>query len=153
MKNLGLDPETREPTVYNTAASDRTIVLSIPWKREADVLTVLSQPTRYTAQAVEIATGRYKKIQDERATARMETEVNLRAAQTVLLTAWQKYHAEGAATRGTLVRDILTAERTLTAIEETLANKGRKVITLETDQSIIANPPMPVSQRGLSITS
>jgi hypothetical protein len=68
-KTYGFDPETREATVY-TDAGRATVVRSIAWKREADTLTILSQPSRFSAPAVTAATSRAGKVREERTAAK-----------------------------------------------------------------------------------
>lgn len=146
--NLGFDPETREATIYSVA--DRTKVSSIPWKREADTLTVLAQPGRFPAQTVAAATTRYSNFRDKQNQVRAAGETQLNLAEAALLDAWRTYNAASESDRGTYRRDILTAERTLREIEATLANKGRKLLTHHFNKAYV--PPMPISQRGIAPT-
>ena len=157
--NLGFDPETREPTIYS-ATKERTKISSIPWKREADTLTVLSQPTRFPAPAVAAATSRYGKIRDQQTQLRVAGEESLRIAEGNLLDAWRIYYAEPVATRAPLRRDILSAEATLQELEKSLAPKNRRLITrVDKDEpnvllelkSGIYVPPMPAARRGISL--
>jgi hypothetical protein len=60
--NLLFDEATREPTIN---ASDGTKVGSIPWKREGDIITVLTQPTKFTQNIVELAKKRITSINVE----------------------------------------------------------------------------------------
>jgi hypothetical protein len=147
--NLGFDPETREATIYDTS-KERNKVSSIPWKREADTLTVLAQPTRFSAQAVATATSRFDKIRTQRTELRQAGEDQLRIAEGNVLDAWRSYHATPVASRGPLRRDILSAEATLHELEQALANKGRKVIRIG-ELSGIYIPPMPLTRRGISL--
>lgn len=147
--NLGFDSETREATIYDTS-KERNKVSSIPWKREADTLTVLSQPTRFSAQAVASATSRFDKLRAQRAELRQAGEEQLRIAEANMLDAWRSYYATPTAARGPLRRDILSAEATLRELEERIANKGRTVVRIgELYGSSI--PPMPLNRRGISL--
>ena len=146
--NLGFDPETGEPTIY-TATKERTKVSSIPWKREADTLTVLAQPSRFPPQAVAAATRRFDKIREQRIQQRAAGEEGLRVAEATLLDAWRTYYAEPPATRGPLRRDVLSAEAELRALEAGIANKDREII----ERTGIYVPPMPVSRRGISLVA
>ena len=155
--NLGFDPDTREATIY-TQTKERTKVSSIPWKREADTLTVLAQPTRFSAQAVAAATSRYGKIHEQRENLRIAGEEQLRIAEMNLLDAWRAYNATPADIRAPLRRDILSAEGTLRELEESLANKGRSVITVFDDKGKdmmkgIYITPMPLGRRGISLVA
>ena len=152
--NLGFDPETREATIYDTT-KDRVKVASIPWKREGDTLTILAQPTRFSPQAVEAATRRFDKIRAQRAQIRAAAEDGIRAAEAALLDAWRQYNAAPHTVRGTLRRDILSAEATLRDLEEKAAPKGRDIIVRddpgEAAKTGIYVPPMPVGRRGISL--
>jgi hypothetical protein len=147
--NLGFDPETREPTVYS-ANKERTRVSSIPWKREADTLTVLAQPSRFSAQAVAAAAQRFGRVREERDELRRGAEERLRTGEAALLEAWRRYHAEPAATRAPLRREVLTAESEVRAIEAESANPERMAIAVE-DKVGIYVPPMPLARRGINM--
>jgi hypothetical protein len=148
-KTYGFDPETREATVY-TDAGRATVVRSIAWKREADTLTILSQPTRFSAPAVTAATSRAGKVREERAAAKAAGDEQLRLAETSLLDAWRSYNAAQPANRGTLVRDILTAEAAIADLEKERAPKDR-FITTNGEYTYTYVPPMPFSRRGVSL--
>ena len=159
--NLGFDPVTREATIYDTT-KERVKVSSIPWKREADTLTVLAQPSRFPAAAVAAATSRFDKIRDQRSQQQKAGEEGLRVAEAALLDAWRTYHAEPVATRGPLRRDVLSAEATLRELEAGMANKDRAIIvrydmnepdTLLSLKTGIYVPPMPASRRGISLVA
>jgi len=159
--NLGFDPETREATIYDTS-KERVKVSSIPWKREADTLTVLSQPTRFPAQAVAAATRRFDKIREQRVAARAAGDEGLRVAEAAVIEAWRAYHTEPEATRAPLRRDVLSAEAELRSLEAGMANKERTIIVrydinepdvLLTAKSGIYVPPIPVGRRGISLVA
>lgn len=151
--NLGFDPDTREPTIY-TPTKERTKVSSIPWKREADTLTILAQPSRFSAQAVAAATARYGKIREQRDNQRLAGEEQLRSAEAAMLDAWRAYYATPVDSRAPLRRDILSAEATLQTLEKSLANEGRLEITDEdTGITRVYNPPMPLGRRGISLVA
>jgi hypothetical protein len=148
--NLGFDAETREATIYDTT-KERNKVSSIPWKREADVLTVLGQPTRFSAQAVAAAKSRFRTFRDERDAMRGAGEEGLRAAEATLLDAWRTYHAAPAAGRSALRRPILVAEAALRTLEKDLIPTDAKVVRLG-DMTGMYVPPMPAGQRGLPLS-
>ena len=159
--NLGFDPETREATIYDTS-KERVKVSSIPWKREADTLTILAQPSRFPPQAVAAATRRFDKIREQRAQQRAAGEEGLRVAEAAVLDAWRTYYAEPVATRAPLRRDVLSAEATLRELEAGMANKDREIIVrydmnepdiLSTAKLGIYVPPMPVGRRGISLVA
>lgn len=147
--NLGFDPETREPTIYDTSKA-RAKVSSIPWKREADTLTVLGQPSQFSAKALVTATTRYTKLQEQRVQQRQAAEQQLRLAEKTLLDAWRTYRDRPAAVRGPLRSDILAAESAIRDIETNMADKGRIHIKIgEVNASYV--PPMPVKRRGIAM--
>jgi len=159
--NLGFDPETREPTIYS-AGSDRSRVSSIPWKREADTLSILQQPSRYPPAAVEAATRRYTRIQEQRAKLREAGEESLRVAEAAVLEAWRQYRAAPPTTRSTLRRDILSAEAALYDLQKAQANKARTTYFVidpnERDMVVVGKngiyiPPMPLARRGISLVA
>ena len=159
--NLGFDPETREATIYDTS-KERVKVSSIPWKREADTLTVLAQPSRFPPQAVAAATRRFDKIRDQRTQQRAAGEEGLRVAEAAVLDAWRTYYAEPVATRAPLRRDVLSAESELRALEAAMANKEREIIVRydSSEPNILLSakigiyvPPMPASRRGISLVA
>ena len=145
--NLGFDPETREATIYDTT-KERTKVSSIPWRREADLLTVLAQPKRFSTQAVTGATNRFSAFREEKAATRQAGEEGLRAAEAVLLDAWRAYHATP---NSALRRPILVAEAELRALERDLIPSDAKVVRMG-DMMGMYVPPMPTGQRGLPLS-
>jgi hypothetical protein len=145
--NLGFDPETREATIYDTS-KERNKVSSIPWKREADLLTVLAQPKRFSTQAVTGATNRIGAFREEKAATRQAGEEGLRNAEAVLLDAWRAYHA----TPNSVLRNsILTAEAELRSLERDLILADAKVVRIG-DMTGMYIPPMPADQRGLPLS-
>jgi len=145
--NLGFDPESREPTVYAQDGS-RSRVSSIPWRREADTMTILATPVAYSAGAVAAARNRYGKIQQQRAQMAVAGQEQLRVAEKEVLEAWQRYHAAPASGRAALRRDVLAAERVMRDVETAMAPRDRVIRYVE-DYTAIYIPPMPQAQRGL----
>lgn len=149
--NLGFDPETREATIYDTT-KERAKIASIPWKREADTLTVLAQPKRFSAQAVSAATSRFDKIRGQRAQMRLAGEEQFRVAEAALLDAWRVYYEAPEAARGPLRRDVLSAEALLRQLEEAAAPKNQMIIIRDGVVGIYV-PPMPTARRGISLAA
>ena len=149
--NLRFDPETREPTVYSNKDIN-TKVSSFPWKREADTLTILAQPQHYSAQAVEAATRRFGKIQETREQIRQTGHDQLRLAEAAVLAAWRAYRTAPPASRGPLRRDILTAEKAIIELEQSLAPTER-IATSYNDVVRMYVPPMPYGNRGISVVA
>ena len=147
--NLGFDPDTREPTIYSID-KNRTKVSSIPWKREADTLTVLSQPSRFSAETVATATKRFDTLRGQRDSMRHAAEEQVRLAEQAVLDAWRAYYAAPVTIRATLRRDILSAEKTLCDAELGLANKDR-VIREFGEYKGIYMPPMEFARRGIAL--
>jgi hypothetical protein len=147
--NIGFDPETREPTIYDTTKA-RAKVSSIPWKREADVMTVLTQPSRFSTTAVVAATARYNKLHEQTSQMQNAMEEQLRLAEATLLEAWRAYRAAPPQTRGVLRNDIMAAENSVRDIERSMANKSRITVKMPMGTGVYI-PPMPVKLRGLTI--
>jgi len=147
--NLGFDPETREATVYDTSKA-RAKVQAIPWKREADTLTILAQPAGFSVKATVTATARYTKLQEQRMQQRQAAEEQLRLAEKTLMDAWRTYRDSPPAVRGPLRSDILAAESTIRDIEHNMADKSRMLVTIE-QGAITYIPPMPIKQRGIAM--
>jgi len=151
--NLGFDPVTREPTIY-ADAKQTTKVKSIPWIREADTLTVLAQPSRFSAGINDAAVARLKQIRDE-AEARLRAgEEQLHTAEQEVLNAWLSYKAATDAVKPSLRRDILAAEKRFQELQKSLAPAHRilrKFARPEytSESTSIYVQPMPVSARGL----
>ena len=144
VSNLRFDKDTREPTIYTT---DNVKSGSIPWKREADVMTVLSQPTAFSEAAVTAARKRLTTITEARIQTLTAGKDQLLANETALLAAWRAYRAAPSAP---LMQDIFAAEAALVNIEQALANKNRTVI--RSDGFLMTYvPTVPLKQRGLTI--
>lgn len=153
--NLDFDADTREPTIY-TADSNRQRVGSIPWRREVDTLTVLTQPSRYTEQMQMAAKGRYDKIVEQKGQLQTAADEQLRIAERNLLDTWRTYEEAPAAVRGALRRDVLAAERSFNEMEAALAAqlyRERKV--RETPEGLIGTyvPVMPTGRRGIPMSA
>jgi hypothetical protein len=152
--NLGFEPTTREAVVYSEDGK-RTVVKKFDWRREGDVLTILSNPTRFSAPAREAAQRRFGSFQEAQAQIRQQGELEIRQQETALLLAWQKYRAAPPETQAIIKREIMTAERTLRTTEEALARAllpERVGRNLE-DYAAVYNPPMPMGQRGLPLAA
>ena len=147
--NLGFDAETREPTVYDTSKA-RAKVQSIPWKREADTLTILGQPARFSVKAIATATARYTKLQEQKTQQRQAAEDQIRLAEKSLLDARRTYRESPPAVRGPLRGDILAAESAIRELELSMADKGRMLVTLPQGTAVYV-PPMPVKRRGVAM--
>lgn len=153
--NIGFDPETREPTIYDRS-KERIKVSSIPWRREVDTITVLTQPTRFSAATVTAATTRNTTIQEQRAKTRRAGEEQLRDAEATLLSAWRSYKAVAPESRGTLIHEVLAAEMAVRDIERNMADKGRMIVELTTGTKPYGGksvyvPPIPSTRRGLTV--
>lgn len=147
--NLGFDSETREPTIYDQTKG-RAKVSTIPWKREVDTITVLTQPAGFSSATVAAATARYTKIREQKNQMRQAGEEQLRLAEKALLDAWQTYTAAPAAVRSTLRHDILVAEGTVREIEAAMADKSRIIVGLPQGVAVYV-PPMQAKRRGLTV--
>ena len=109
--NLGFDEETREPVVFSSDDA-RSRVGSFPWRREGDTITLLTQPTHFSQQAVTAARKRFGRIVKEKdAQMRAAGEEALRGATAQLLETRRAYDAAPPTVRPGMRRDVLTAER------------------------------------------
>jgi len=144
VSNLDFDKDTREPTIYTNDAA-RTKVGAIPWKREADIVTVLCQPDRFSTAAVAAARKRIGIINETQTQLRNAKDEQLRALEAALLEAWRSYRAAPSAP---LLRDVLAAEKAMNDME---VPKGRAIIYLD-DYMTTYTPIVPTKQRGLPIS-
>jgi hypothetical protein len=147
--NLGFDPDTREPTIYS-ADKNRVKESSIPWKREADMITVLSQPLRFSAETVATATKRFDTLRGQRDSMRRAAEEQVRLAEQVVLDAWRAYSAAPVTVRATLRRDILSAEKALHDAEMGIVSKDRVIHSIGEYKGIYT-PPMEFARRGIAL--
>ncbi len=153
--NLDFDADTREPTIY-TVDSTRQRVGSIPWRREVDTLTVLTQPTRYTEQMQLAAAGRYNRIVEQKAQLQAAADEQLRIAERNLMDAWRTYEQAPASARSALRRDVLAAEKAFNEMEAALASqlyRERKVRELEGDLTGTYVPVIPTARRGIPMSA
>jgi hypothetical protein len=153
--NLDFDADTREPTIY-TVDSTRQRVGSIPWRREVDTLTVLSQPSRYTAQMQQAAKGRYDKILEQKSQLQAAADEQLRIAERNLMDAWRTYNQAPTSAKGALRRDVLAAEKAFNEMEAALATqvyRERKVKEFEGDIVGVYVPVIPTGRRGIPMSA
>ena len=144
--NLEFDTETREPTIYNEVKRgdpSRKKVATIPWKREADIITVLTQSSRFSDAAVSAARKRISTMNETQRQLQHAGEEQMRIQEAALLAA---YREPPSAVR---IQNILAAEKSLTAMEIALAKKGRVIISLGQYQASYV-PPIPNAQRALT---
>lgn len=153
--NIGFDPQTREPTVYSADGSGKK-VLTIPWRRELDVITVLSQTGTYPAQYVSMAKRRYGDVAEQQKELVDGLEQQQADAESLVLEAWEAYREAPPAMRGTLMSAVISAEKALAAIEEQLGKQLEMSGGFYEDKEneVIRQyiPPMPFSQRGIPIS-
>jgi len=142
--NLGFDPETREPAIF--AADGGAQVAKIPWRREADILTVLSTPEKWSPELVTAARTRMTQYKEQKTTIAAAVSEQLRVAEATLIAAWKAYDSADAVTRPMLRRNIIVAERELFEIEKTGALPGR---TTRTNAGVYV-PTLPIDKRGIS---
>jgi hypothetical protein len=148
--NIQFDAETREPVVFSV--DGKSIVKRFPYKREGDVINILSNTQRFSPRAVEIAKKRYSDFKDQQKVSRADIEGQIRIQEGVLLDEWRRYHAAPEAMRGTMRRDILTAERTLNQLEKERAKnvyvdrKGSAMFAVS-----VYHAPLPSAIRSIPI--
>jgi len=151
-KELSFDPESREPTVF-TKDSARAKVGSIPWRREGDVLTILTQSGKYSAAVVEAATRRYATTRGQESDEAMEAEGERIAKEEAILNEWRAYRAASAADKPAIMAAIMTAERELYKLDESVAGVGRKFIASEYGFAMAFYPPIAVDQRAIALSA
>ncbi len=157
-QNLGFDPETRAPAIYTTDES-RTLVSTLKWVREGDAVTILTQPTLFSQQAVDAARQRYTRIQTEKEQYVTTQNAELRDQEQRLLEAWRSYTAASATEKAIHRRTILTLEASIRALEEGIAAKiyeGRVAIYVPSVKRLEAVtqdvPVIPLQRRAITIT-
>jgi len=138
--NLLFDEATREPTIN---ASDGTKVGSIPWKREGDIITVLTQPTKFTQNIVELAKKRITSINVAAKTVQAGQEAQMRVLEGALLKAWADYKS---APSIPLLQAVLSAEKALAS-----QSQSTRVVITNGDFMSTYLPPVPMQQRALPI--
>jgi len=147
--NLGFDVETREPTVYSRDSS-RTKIATIPWKREGDVITILTQPAGFSETARTAAGRRYEAWREKQRLAAAAGIEQLQAAETALLNAWRAYRGAEGGERAPLLRDVVSAERALQEVQVALAPRGRVALVTE-DGARVDMPVIPLEARGMPL--
>lgn len=150
--NLAFDMEERNPVIYSLAAPP-TKVKEIPWKREADTLTVLTQRPSFGTTAIGAAERRMGKLREDRASVRTAAEEQLRLAEAALLDAWREYRG-AAGGRDALMRDIVAAEKGLRTLEAAVAEQlsaERKAVQVN-DYTTVQTPAMPRALRRMPLT-
>ena len=151
-KQTDFDPQTRQPTF--TRGTVKTIV---PWKREGDILTILTNPTDFSEDAVAAARQQFAEIRDEQsANVAIQTDKFIKAEQH-LLEAWREFKADKTGDDA-LIQRILAAEKKVISSEKklnTALNPGRKGVEMpiKPDVSLFTTfvPPISVSRRGISL--
>jgi hypothetical protein len=154
--NLGFDPEKRNPVIYSRDAAPKKIK-EIPWKREADTLTVLTQREGFSGAAVGAAERRLAKYREQRLALATAAAEQVRVAEAALLEAWRAYRsaASGTGGRSALLRDVMVAERALRDLEAALATQiqpERKPVDMGDDYTTVQVPALPRALRGMELT-
>lgn len=150
--NLAFDKEARNPVIY-TRAAPMTKIKEIPWKREGDTLTILTQRDSFGGAAIGAAERRMGNFREQRDAVALASIEQIQAAEAALLDAWRAYRAAAtiAGGRSALMRDIMVAERTLQDLEEAVAPVGRKLVEIMAKEAYTAVqvPAMPLGLRGV----
>lgn len=152
---LGFDPETREPSVYAPSKpSDayRTKTATIAWKREGDILTILSNPSDFSDSIVKASSTEIEKILASNELNNTATNTMLQQATSDLLSRWREYSKAPIADRGVIMRQIIDIEQRVKQLEEQMALK-RYNIQINKDKEYIATytPPVPTQLRGINL--
>jgi hypothetical protein len=150
--NLGFDAETREATIYSVGDA-RTKVASIPWKREGDLITILSQPTRFSGSAVDAARVRQARIIEQREALIAAKTEELQALEAELLRAWRELESAAPASRTVMRFDIRAREEAYRTAESELVEQiqaGRNKVR-RGDYTGVIVPTVPLEKRGVSL--
>jgi hypothetical protein len=152
--NLRFDEETREPVVLSVDGAG-TQVGSFPWRREGDTITILTQSSQFSQQAVGAARKRLERIQERSDQMRAAGEEALRSAEAQLMETWRAYTAAPPAVKAGMRRDLLTAERTVRDLEAALAAEiyPERVFDSDNGMNSVYNPPMPMRRRGIPLSA
>lgn len=133
--------ETGEPIVLEAKKDNPARVLTLPWNREGDVLTVLTNRSKYTQATVDVAVKRFADV-----TTPVNESANqdaLRAIERRLLEAWRSYRATPSIP---LMKDVNGIEKELLAFERSIARPDRVVL-----EGRLMVPVMPLDERGIGI--
>ena len=133
--------ETGEPIVLEAKKENPARVVTLPWNREGDVLTVLTNRTAYTQATVDVATKRFADV-----TTMVNESANqdaLSALERRLLEAWRSYRATPSIP---LMKDVNGIEKELLAFERSIARPDRVVLN-----GRLMVPVMPLDERGIGI--
>lgn len=143
--NVRFHPETGEPVVYsNTEPS--TVAKTFPWERQADAITVLTQPTQFPLQILDTAIARVRDFANEQTEAYEKTLPDLQAAEQQLLKAKQSGNKEM----------VVKADLALLQLERSIAPVGR--VHVRSDDKKKANTfiasyvtPLPLKRRAIPL--
>ena len=133
--------ETGEPIVLEAKKENPARVLTLPWNREGDVLTVLTNRSQYTQATLDVAVKRFADV-----TTPVNESANqdaLRALERRLLEAWRSYRATPSIP---LMRDVNGIEKELLAFERSIARPDRVVY-----EGRLMVPAMPLDERSIGI--
>ena len=133
--------ETGEPIVLEAKKENPARVVTLPWNREGDVLTVLTNRTAYTQATIDVAVKRFADV-----TAPVNESANqdaLSALERRLLEAWRSYRATPSIP---LMKDVNGIEKELLAFERSIARPDRVVLN-----GRLMVPVMPLDERGIGI--
>jgi hypothetical protein len=151
--NLGFDEETREPAIYSRDAARRRLQM-IPWRREGDTITILTQPQKFASTAVDAARRRYDVFRTGQQQIAAAAAQQLVSAEQKLLDTWRAYEDAPAAAKPMMRRSVLVAEKAVRELEATMGaqmNPERGLQRLDKG-AIVYNPPIPIMQRGIPLT-
>jgi hypothetical protein len=154
--NLGFDPEKRNPVIYSRDGTGKKLK-EIPWKREADTLTVLSQREKFSGAAIGAAERRMAKYREQRLATATAAAEQVRVAEAALLETWRAYRSAegGGGGRGALLRDVMAAERALRELEASVGAQlqpERKPVDVKDAYTTVQVPALPRALRGMELT-
>ena len=126
--NLEFDSVSREPSIYTPVKRGdpgRTKLTNeaLRWKRNGDVMTVLSDPKKFSPEMVDSATEKYRKYCSDIEGIKTSNIDVLRQREAALLAAWDVYTSSPSPSS---IQDILKAQKDFTEIERVLTEQTRE---------------------------
>jgi hypothetical protein len=143
--NVRFNPETGEPAVYSNA-DFTTIVKTFAWERQADAITVLTQPTQFPLQVLDSAVTRMREFSEEQTETYEKTLPDLQAVEQQLMKARMDGNKEM----------VVKADLALLQLERSIAPVGRVHVTSDDKKksnAFIASyvSPLPFKRRAIPL--
>jgi hypothetical protein len=158
-QNVEFSKETREPVVFRAVKrgdASRSIIKTIPWEREGDILTIVTQPKSYAPTLVAAAREQLYLFHRQQEIQRRAAVEELQKYESNLLEAWRKVriHAKegGTGSKEVLLQQAIEAEQLFHVKEQELGSLDRSIIE-RGRYTAIYEPPLPPALRSISLTA